>query len=75
MLGSGKKYEVNRQFRILQKQGLYGLHGSPSVDKMMNFWTLRWDGNVARLERQGIDTECFHEPLEYLFRDRKEKGG
>jgi hypothetical protein len=59
----------------LQKQELYGLHRSLAVDKMMHFWMLRWDGNVARVERQGIDTECSRETHEYLFRDREEKGG
>jgi hypothetical protein len=70
MLGPGYKYEVNRQFRILHKQELYGLYRPPAIDRMMNFWMLQWDGNIARVERQGIDTECFREPLGYLVRDR-----
>lgn len=65
MLGPGNKYEVNRQFRILHKQELQ--------DRMMNFWMLQWDGNVARIESQGMDIDCFSEPLEYLIRDREDR--
>jgi PAS domain-containing protein len=47
-----KRDEVTGEWRKLHKEELHDLYSSPSIIRIFKSRRMRWEGNVARMERR-----------------------